>query len=177
MCLHVQCTSALCHSLFFFHNLVRCLLHTACSCFDFLSSTSSPSPIPPPPLNSSLLRLDAVRKLANKVGRSTAYDGHCRHLSASTEAERLAKGDRFVVRLKVPHEPGAVTATEVTDANYGTVSFDNSFIDDQVRVQSVECAFIPPPLSPFLPFSLPSFLPCLLPTHGHANTADSHRCC
>ncbi|EGD80686.1 glutamyl-tRNA synthetase [Salpingoeca rosetta] len=103
-------------------------------------------------------RLDAVRKLANKVGRSTAYDGHCRYLSAQAEAELLEKGRPYVVRLKVPraqHDDAnshatththtyasssefgeEVLQTVVEDANYGAVAFDNAGIDDQVLLKS-----------------------------------------
>lgn len=85
------------------------------------------------------LRLDAVRRVASQVGRSTAYDGHCRNLSSDAISQLTARNTPYVIRLKVPKPEGPADflqcsnyTTTINDINYGTVSFENRHIDDQV---------------------------------------------
>ena len=77
-------------------------------------------------------RLAAVRKLASKVGSSTAYDGACREMHPDQAAEKMAAGVPHTIRLRAPREG----STTVDDLVYGTVKFENASVDDQVLMKS-----------------------------------------
>lgn len=76
--------------------------------------------------------LDQMRQeqIANK--EDTRYNGHCRNLSDTEIAEKLARGDQFVVRLKVPKE-GEITFYDVVRDK---VTFPWDMVDDQVLIKS-----------------------------------------
>ena len=76
--------------------------------------------------------LDEMRQkqIANK--EDTRYNGKCRHLSDEEIAERLARGDQYVVRLKVPKE-GDITFYDVVRDK---VTFPWDMVDDQVLIKS-----------------------------------------
>lgn len=67
----------------------------------------------------------ALLKLAPK------YDRRCLKLSAEEVSQRLARGDRHVLRLKVPEGE-----SKFVDAIRGEIVFKNSEVDDQVLIKS-----------------------------------------
>lgn len=77
-------------------------------------------------------RLETVRKEQQEKGLAPRYDKYCRVLSKEEAAARLSRGEKAVIRLKVP-ETGI---TVVEDPLRGKVEFKNSEIDDQVLLKS-----------------------------------------
>jgi glutamyl-tRNA synthetase len=75
-------------------------------------------------------RLDELRKSRPKG--TTGYDRNCRGLPQDEVQARLAAGEPYVIRLKMPI--GGETLLE--DKLRGTVRFDNAQIDDQVLLKS-----------------------------------------
>ncbi|MBP9709555.1 glutamate--tRNA ligase [Patescibacteria group bacterium] len=67
----------------------------------------------------------ALLKLAPK------YDRRCLKLSAEEVSQRLARGDRHVLRLRVPEGE-----SKFVDAIRGEIVFKNSEVDDQVLMKS-----------------------------------------
>lgn len=60
------------------------------------------------------------------------YDKHCLHLSAEEIAERLARGDRYVVRQNIPIEG----VSEYEDMVFGHISVPNCDMEDGVLIKS-----------------------------------------
>ena len=77
-------------------------------------------------------RLDGVRAKQRVAGVTTAYDRHCRDLSAGEVAGFLAKSIPYVVRLKMP----TTGMTSFVDEIRGVVEIENSRMDDQVLLKS-----------------------------------------
>ncbi len=88
-------------------------------------------------------RLDS---LTNETGIKR-YDKHCLHLSKEEVEERLARGDKYVIRQNMPTEG----YTEFDDMVYGHVSVPNSELEDQILIKSDG-----------------------LPTYNFANVIDDH---
>ena len=76
--------------------------------------------------------LAAVRKQQLAAKTPPRYPGTCRGLSPAASGARIAAGEPFVVRMKVPVEG----STSFRDELRGAVSFENSKIDDQVLVKA-----------------------------------------
>ncbi|TMW63370.1 hypothetical protein Poli38472_002311 [Pythium oligandrum] len=76
-------------------------------------------------------RLQNLRKSQSRHGEATMYDRACLSLSEEEIAERMARGDPFTVRLKIPEGK-----TVVKDLLRGYVQFEHSGIDDQVLIKS-----------------------------------------
>jgi glutamyl-tRNA synthetase len=77
-------------------------------------------------------RLELVRK--EQLGRkeNPRYDGLCRRLDPGEAAARVSRGERHVVRFKIP-ETGSVT---FHDLIRGDITVDYSALDDHVLVKS-----------------------------------------
>lgn len=75
------------------------------------------------------------------------YDGHCRNLTKEEVEKNLAEGKPYVIRQKNPTE--GVTTFE--DEIYGTISVDNSELEDMILMKSDG-----------------------LPTYNFANVVDDH---
>jgi len=77
-------------------------------------------------------RLELVRK--EQLGRkeNPRYDGLCRRLDPDKAAARVSRGERHVVRFKIP-ETGSVT---FHDLIRGDITVDHSALDDHVLVKS-----------------------------------------
>jgi len=77
-------------------------------------------------------RLDKLRKeqIANK--ETPRYDGHCLNLSKEEIEKKMARGDPYVIRMKVPVEGECV----FTDELRGEVRIDWKQIDHQVLQKS-----------------------------------------
>ena len=88
-------------------------------------------------------RLDS---LANKEGIKR-YDKHCLHLSKEEVEERLARGDKYVIRQNMPTEG----VSEFDDLVFGHVVIPNNELEDQILIKSDG-----------------------LPTYNFANVIDDH---
>jgi glutamyl-tRNA synthetase len=78
-------------------------------------------------------RLDQMRKEqeAQKVDR-VKYDGLCRRLKPEEAARRIAAGEKYTIRFKMPQE-GSTTAH---DHLRGDITTENKYLDDYVIVKS-----------------------------------------
>ena len=77
-------------------------------------------------------RLDAVRAEQQANKQTTRYDGLCSSLSADEVADRIARGEEHVIRMRVPEE-GACT---YTDRLRGEITIPFAQIDMQVLVKA-----------------------------------------
>lgn len=75
------------------------------------------------------------------------YDGRCSKLSAEEVAEKLAQGQSYVIRQRMPRE-GKTTFHDVV---YGDITVDNEELDDQILIKSDG-----------------------MPTYNFANVVDDH---
>lgn len=92
-------------------------------------------------------RLEGVRKECEARNVAFKYDGHCRHLSKEEVRQRLDRGEPYVVRQWIPEEG----TTGFNDEVYGTVTVENSQMDDGILLKSDG-----------------------LPTYNFANVIDDH---
>lgn len=92
-------------------------------------------------------RLAAVKEEIEKNGGTYRYDRHCLGLSKEEVDRKLAAGEPFVIRQKMPD----TGSTSFEDAVYGTITVDNSELEDQVLIKSDG-----------------------LPTYNFANVIDDH---
>ncbi len=76
--------------------------------------------------------LDKARQEAQKRKELPLYPGTCRGIDPAEAARRVAAGEKHVIRFKTPAEG----ATSVTDLLRGTITVDNSRIDDAILVKS-----------------------------------------
>ncbi len=92
-------------------------------------------------------RLDALRAECEKNGTTFKYDGHCASLSEEEVQARIAAGEPYVIRQKMPTE-----GTDVyDDVVFGRISIDYATLDDTVLLKSDG-----------------------LPTYNFANVVDDH---
>ena len=75
------------------------------------------------------------------------YDRHCLNLSKEEIEKNLAENKPFVIRQKMPD----TGTTSFTDMVYGTITVNNSELDDQILIKSDG-----------------------LPTYNFANVVDDH---
>ena len=78
-------------------------------------------------------RLDQMRKEqeARKVDR-VRYDGTCRFLNPGDAVRRIAAGEKYVIRFKMPYE-GTTTAH---DHIRGDIVTENKYLDDTILLKS-----------------------------------------
>ena len=77
-------------------------------------------------------RLDDLRAKQQAAKQTTRYDGHCLHLSSEEVQKRLAAGESYVVRMRVP-ETGTCT---FRDRLRGEISIPFSQVDMQVLLKA-----------------------------------------
>ncbi len=77
-------------------------------------------------------RIDALRTEAEAQKKTPKYDKHCLHLSKEEIEEKLASGIPYVIRQNNP-ETGTTT---FDDEIYGSISVDNSELDDMILIKS-----------------------------------------
>ncbi|HHW11527.1 MAG TPA: glutamate--tRNA ligase [Firmicutes bacterium] len=77
-------------------------------------------------------RLEEMRKKQEEVGQPSGYDRHCRELPAEEVERKLAAGDKYVIRFKVP----LTGQTKVRDELRGEMVFDHQTLDDFVILKS-----------------------------------------
>jgi len=76
-------------------------------------------------------RLSKVRKKRQAQGKPLMYDKKCRALKKK-EAEKKAKTQKYVIRLKVPENEKIV----INEPIRGKIVFDSNTVDDQVLLKS-----------------------------------------
>ncbi len=76
-------------------------------------------------------RLDEMREKQTANKQAPMYDRKCLDLPQSEIEEKLAAGEKFVIRQKIPYE-----LIKFKDLIRGNVQFDGKTIDDQVLVKS-----------------------------------------
>jgi glutamyl-tRNA synthetase len=78
-------------------------------------------------------RLDGLRQGDEDAGKfSGGYDRHCRNLSSEETSSLLAEGRPYVIRQKMP----LTGSTTFTDGVYGSITVENSELEDQVLLKS-----------------------------------------
>lgn len=76
--------------------------------------------------------IDRQRKEAESLGISFKYDDPCKHTSLEEAKERIANGEKYVVRQSIKHEGETFFDDEV----YGRIEVDNSVLDESVLLKS-----------------------------------------
>ncbi len=79
----------------------------------------------------SKARLDSVREDQKKNGLTPKYDGLCRDIDIDEAKKRIESGEKYVVRLKLPHDRNI----SFIDHIRGEVTFNTAEIDDQVLLK------------------------------------------
>lgn len=77
-------------------------------------------------------RLDEVREEQKIKGLIPKYDGLCRSIPIDEAEERIANGEKYVVRLKLPHNKDVTFYDQVR----GNITINTDDIDDQVLLKS-----------------------------------------
>ena len=92
-------------------------------------------------------RLDAMHAAQRAAGEMTHYDGCCRDLPEDVVKAKLAAGEPYVIRQKIPR----TGVTGFDDVVYGHIEVENSEMDDQILIKSDG-----------------------MPTYNFANVVDDH---
>ena len=92
-------------------------------------------------------RLDGLKENNAEGDAFAKYDRHCLGLSKEEIEENLKSGKPFVIRQKMPQEG----TTTFNDAVYGSITVENSELDDQILIKSDG-----------------------MPTYNFANVVDDH---
>lgn len=77
-------------------------------------------------------RLDLMRKQQQQNHQAPMYDRLCLHLEKEEVEQRVAAGERHVIRMKIPHDE----VITFTDEIRGQVTFRGDTLDDQVLMKS-----------------------------------------
>lgn len=77
-------------------------------------------------------RLTAMREEQTKNNLPPKYDRHCLNLSKEEIKQRIANGEKYVIRLKVPNNE----IIKFNDAIKGEIEFNTKEVDDQVLIKS-----------------------------------------
>ena len=77
-------------------------------------------------------RLNELREIASVNKIPFMYDGHCRNLSPDEVKERIARGEKYVIRQAMPKEGKTI----INDLVYGEIVIDNSVLEDQILIKS-----------------------------------------
>ena len=77
-------------------------------------------------------RLEHLRAQQEADGKISKYDGLCRGISLEEARKRVAAGEEYVIRLKMP-ENELITFEDVVK---GTVTVNSNDVDDQVLIKS-----------------------------------------
>lgn len=92
-------------------------------------------------------RLNSIKESSDQNGIPVKYDRHCLNLDKSVVEKNLAANMSFVIRQKMPD----TGTTSFEDVVYGTITVDNSELEDQILIKSDG-----------------------LPTYNFANVIDDH---
>lgn len=76
--------------------------------------------------------LEEMREDANKKNIPFLYDGRCSRLSQEEIEKRIAAGEKYVIRQRMPKEGISV----VNDIVYGDIKVENKVLEDQILLKS-----------------------------------------
>lgn len=77
-------------------------------------------------------RMEEIRSKAEDLKQTPKYDKHCLHLSKEEVESNLAAGIPYVIRQNNP----TTGTTTFNDEIYGSISVDNSELDDMILIKS-----------------------------------------
>ncbi|NCF75012.1 MAG: glutamate--tRNA ligase [Xanthomonadaceae bacterium] len=77
-------------------------------------------------------RLKRLREAQIAKKQAPRYDNHCRSLSKEEVEAKIKKGEKFVIRQKMPLDG----KTEVFDELRGKIEFDNKELEDQILMKT-----------------------------------------
>lgn len=77
-------------------------------------------------------RLTQLREEADLRKVPFLYDGHCKQFSIEEAKVKIANGESFVIRQKMPKDG----VSEYNDVVYGTISVENKILEDQILLKS-----------------------------------------
>ena len=77
-------------------------------------------------------RLNKLREIANARKVPFTYDGTCSHISLEEARKKIANGEKYVIRQKMPKEG----VTSYIDTVYGEIKVDNNTLEDQILIKS-----------------------------------------
>jgi len=77
-------------------------------------------------------RLEGLRREQQDQKQPTGYDGHCRNYSLAETEEKIANGQKYVIRMKMPKDGETV----FKDLVHGEIKIKNELVDDQVIIKS-----------------------------------------
>ena len=77
-------------------------------------------------------RLDELRNLQKLRKEAPGYDGRCRNLPKDEVNKRIALGEAYTIRLKVPKD----LSVKFQDSVRGWITFEGANVDDQVLMKS-----------------------------------------
>jgi nondiscriminating glutamyl-tRNA synthetase len=77
-------------------------------------------------------RLTALRTEQEELKLPPRYDGHCRHLPLEEAQAKIATGEMYTIRLKVPKNETII----FTDIIRGKIEFNTNEVEDQVLLKS-----------------------------------------
>ena len=77
-------------------------------------------------------RLEKLREIANARKVPFMYDGHCSHIPLEEAKKRVAVGEKYVIRQRMPKEG----ITSYTDTVYGEIKIENATLEDQILIKS-----------------------------------------
>lgn len=80
----------------------------------------------------TVARLDDLRREQQTQKQPTGYDGYCRNYSLGEAEEKIASGQKYVIRMKMPKEGETV----FNDLVHGEIRVKNELVDDQVIIKS-----------------------------------------
>lgn len=92
-------------------------------------------------------RLEDLRNRQTAMKMPTKYDGHCSRLTKEEIEEKMANGEPYVIRQKMPRHG----KTSFHDEVFGDITVDNEILDDNVLLKADG-----------------------LPTYNFANVIDDH---
>ncbi|MBO3445445.1 glutamate--tRNA ligase [Clostridium sp. CCUG 7971] len=77
-------------------------------------------------------RLDSVREKQKEAGETPRYDGNCRDLTKEEIDAKIAAGEPYVIRLRLPENH----VIKFTDLVRGETEFNTNDLDDQVLIKT-----------------------------------------
>ena len=77
-------------------------------------------------------RLDEVREKQKEAGETPRYDGHCRDLTQEEIDAKIAAGEPYVIRLRLPENH----VIKFTDLVRGETEFNTNDLDGQVLIKT-----------------------------------------
>ena len=77
-------------------------------------------------------RLDEVREKQKEAGETPRYDGHCRDLTEEEVQAKIAAGEPYVIRLRLPENH----VIKFNDLVRGETEFNTNDLDDQVLIKT-----------------------------------------